>query len=194
MLGDCGAWYNRFLDQFARGYRHCLDDLNVLACSADLAAVRRVLHSDADHTELFPTHWADAPLGQQAACTQFSIALELLLLVKQMLGEVRSAEVPDVETYVLTGGLSQSPFFQHVFHAGVQLLAPGKAVMVSGRTGPLRYKTSAYGALINAELPLFDGRLDDVHATANRFPLVDCARSDVVEQASLRYLLRSYGL
>jgi hypothetical protein len=120
--------------------------------------------------------------------------LELLLLVKQMLGEVRSAEGPEVQTYVLTGGLSQSPFFQHVFQTGVQLLAPGSAVKVSGRTGPLRYKTSAYGALINAELPLFDGKLDDVHATANRFPLVDCARAAYVGQASLRYLLRSYGL
>ena len=125
---------------------------------------------------------------------QFSIVLELLLNVKQMLGEIENANVPETETFVLTGGLSQSPFFQHVFHAGVQLLAPGKAVKVSGRTGPLRYKTSAYGTLINAELPMHDGNLAEVHASGNRFPLMDCAAAEAAQQATLQYLLRSYGL
>ncbi|MFV1965589.1 MAG: FGGY family carbohydrate kinase [Pirellulaceae bacterium] len=194
MLGDCGAWYNRFLDPFARGYGHCLDYLNQQALTSDLTTLRRVLHCDVDHTETFAPSWADASLGQKVAATQFSIVLELLLRVKQMLGEVQDANVPEIETFVLTGGLSQSRFFQHVFHAGVQVLAPGNAVKVSGRTGPLRYKTSAYGTLINAELPMHDGRLADVHASGHRFPLIDCAVADAAGHATLHYLLRSYGL
>jgi sugar (pentulose or hexulose) kinase len=194
MLGDCGAWYNRFLDQFARGFGHCLHDLNVLAMKSDSAWIRRVLHCDVNHEEGFPPEWADASLGHKVACTQFSIVLELLLLVKRMLEEVRNAGVPDVETFVLTGGLSQSPFLQQVFHAGVRQLAPGKAVKVSGRTGPLRYKTSAYGALINAELPLFEGQLEKLHASGERFPLRDCQCPGVVDSANLAYLFQSYGL
>ena len=194
MLGDCGAWYNRFLDQFAGGYRHRLDELNLLALAADVTQIRRVLHDDVQHAESLPPQWSEAALGEQVAWTQFSIALELLLHVKRMLDEVRSAGVPGVETFVLTGGLSQSLFFQHVFHAGIQLLAPGKAVQVSGRTGPLRYKTSAYGALVNAELPCFEGQLAKLHATADRFPLVACVPAGAVELARLQYLQQSYGL
>ena len=104
--------------------------------------------------------------------------LELLLRIKGMLDEVRDAGVPETETFVLTGGVSQSPLFQHVFRAGIERLAPGKAVRVSGRKGPLRYKTSAYGALINAELPRFHGRLAELHSSGDRFPLVDCAAAD----------------
>ena len=194
MLGDCGAWYNRFVNSLARGTWHCLDDLNAMALSSNLSSLRRVLHNDMAHTEDYPPTWTEASLGEKAAWTQFSIVLELLLRVKQMLEEVRSAGVCEVESYVLTGGLSQSPFIQHVFRAGVQWLDPATAVKVSGRTGPLRYKTSAYGALINSELPLHGGSLERLQATGNRFPLVDCAQSDVVGQSHLRYLLRSYGL
>jgi sugar (pentulose or hexulose) kinase len=194
MLGDCGAWYNRFLQDFAAPYRHCLDDLNALALNSDLNSLRRVLHSETDHTESFPPTWCDAPLGEKVAATQFSIVLELLLRVKTMLEEVEHAGTAEVETFVLTGGLSQSPLFQQVFHTGARLLAPGCAVKVSGRTGPLRYKTSAYGALINAELPLFAGELNELHATGNRFPLTDCAPANPASASGIRYLLNSYGL
>jgi hypothetical protein len=71
---------------------------------------------------------------------------------------------------------------------------PGKAVKLSGRTGPLRYKTSSYGTLINAELPWFGGNLDELHAKGDRFPLTDCAQADPVARATHRYLLQSYGL
>jgi sugar (pentulose or hexulose) kinase len=194
MLGDCGAWYQRFLSSFAAGYQHDLDYLNMQAMASDLRAARRVLHSDSKHAETFPPAWASASLGEQAAWTQMSIVLELLLLVKRMLDEIREAGEPIPETFVLTGGLSQSLFIQQVFHAGVSCVAPGKAVKVSGRTGPLRYKTSAYGALINAALPRFHGRLAELHAAGNQFPLVDCARADAVNLGCLQYLLRSYGL
>jgi hypothetical protein len=202
MLGDCGAWYNRFVASFAPGYQNNLDYLNHLALSSDLTAIRRALHDDVKHVEDYAAAWADASLGQKVASTQFSIMLELLLRVKRMLGEVAAAEpqdgVPavDVQTFVLTGGLSQSLLFQHIFYTGIQLLAPGAAAKVSGRTGPLRYKTSAYGALINAELPerkTITAIHEDTSGQA-RFPLKDCAAPCPIAQTNLAYLLRSCGI
>jgi hypothetical protein len=116
-------------------------------------AARRVLHDDGQHTEAFPAFppaWAEAPLGVHVASTQLSIVLKLLLRIKKMLGEVWDAGVAKVATYVLTLRLSQSQSFQLAFYAGVKLPDAAAAVKVSGRTGPLRYKTSVYGALINA--------------------------------------------
>jgi sugar (pentulose or hexulose) kinase len=194
MLGDCGAWYNRFLSQFAEGQSASLDDLNARASASDPALIRRVLHDDVEHTESYSPDWTASSLGSKVANTQFSIMLELLLRVKRMVGEVRRAKVLEVDTYVLTGGLSQSEFFQHVFHAGVKLLDPAAKVKLSGRTGPLRYKTSAYGALINAELPTAKGGLAAVHAAGDRFPLIDCAAPDAELAGHLQYLLRSYGI
>ncbi|MCU0873399.1 MAG: FGGY family carbohydrate kinase [Pirellulaceae bacterium] len=194
MLADCGAWYNRFLDQFAPELKQTMNELNMLAMSANLTALRRVLHDDGTHREEFPPSWGNCTLGAKVADTQLSIALELLLRVKRMLAEVRAAGVSSVETYVLTGGLSQSLFFQCVFHAGVRLLDPHASVKVSGRTGPLRYKTSAYGALINAELPRVGGKLSELHASGNRFPLGDCVQPQDTSAAALQYLLRSYGI
>lgn len=194
MLGDCGAWYNRFLDQFAPELKQAMDELNTLALSSDLTALRRVLHDDEHHVEEFPPTWAKCTLGVKVADTQLSIALELLLRVKRMLAEVRAASLPEPDTYVLTGGLSQSLFFQCLFFTGVKLLAPSASVKVSGRTGPLRYKTSAYGALINAELPRVGGKLAELHAVGNRFPLNDCVQAQGPSAATLQYLLRSYGI
>jgi hypothetical protein len=194
MLADCGAWYHRFLDQFAPELKPTMNELNLLAMSADPLAVRRVLHDDKAHCEEFPPSWSDCTLGAKVADTQLSIALELLLRVQRMLAEVRAAGVSSVDTYVLTGGLSQSPFFQGVFYAGVRLLDPHARVKVSGRTGPLRYKTSAYGALINAELPRVGGKLSELHAAGHRFPLVDCVPPEDTSAATLRYLLHSYGI
>ncbi len=194
MLGDCGDWYNRFLAQFAPGFDSCLNDLNLLALSCDGNAVRRVLHDDVHHREQFPLAWADAPMGVRVASTQFSIVLELLLRAKRMLAEVSQANLPRVETFVLTGGLSQSLFFQYGFYTGVKLLDPQAEVKVSGRTGPLRYKTSAYGALTNAELPSAGGSLAAIHEGTGRFPLADCAAPGPDWAEHLEYLLRSYGI
>jgi sugar (pentulose or hexulose) kinase len=194
MLADCGAWYNRFLDRFAPELKQTMNELNMLALSSDLSALRRVLHDEAAHVEEFPPTWTNCTLGVKVADTQLSIALELLLRVKRMLAEVRAAGVSSVDTYVLTGGLSQSLFFQCLFFTGVKLLDPNASIKVSGRTGALRYKTSAYGALINAELPRVGGKLAELHAAGNRFPLVDCVQPQGPSVATLQYLLRSYGI
>jgi sugar (pentulose or hexulose) kinase len=194
MLGDCAAWYNRFLDHFAAGYKSNLDYLNMAALSADLRHVRRVVHQDGRRSELFPPIWPALPLAEQVASTQFSIMLELLLRVGRMQGDLRAAELPGIATYVLTGGLSQSPFFQHVFHAGIGLLNRDAEIKVSARSGPLRYKSSALGALINAQLPLVTGKLGKLHEKGGRFPLKDCAQADFHSRVCLDYLLQSYGV
>jgi hypothetical protein len=114
---------------------------------------------------------------------QFSIVLELLLRLRQMLKAMpRKAAV---QRFILTGGLSQSEFFCHVFHTGVKLLAPDAEVLVSGRTGPLRYKTTAYGALVNAE---FGG--DVAAITDDRFPTHPCPAPDDSKRQSLEDRLR----
>jgi hypothetical protein len=171
-----------------------LADLDHQAAASDPDQIRRVRHDDVEHKESFPPGWSDASLGSKVASTQFSIVLELLLRVKRMVDEVRQAGVLQADTYVLTGGLSQSRFFQHVFYAGVKLLAPEAHVKVSGRTGPLRYKTSSYGALINAELPQTEGGLTAIHATGDRFPLIDCAAPDADLLKHLQQLLASQGI
>ncbi len=121
MLADCCKWYDRFVARFAAEYVDRLGALNELAAAADLSRLRRVLHRDGK--EHYAPDWSSLSLGEQVASTQWSIMVELLLRVRAMQAEVVSAETPPVN-YVLTGGLSQSEFFQQVFQAGVQLLAP----------------------------------------------------------------------
>ena len=147
MLADCCKWYDRFVAQAAPKYVDRLDALNELILQAELGRLRRVLHSGGK--EDYSLDWADLTVGEQAASTQYSIMTELLLLVKAMQAEVVDCEMPP-DRFVLTGGLSQSEFFQQLFHTGVKLHAPTAKVLVSARKGPLRYQTAAYGALLNA--------------------------------------------
>jgi len=185
MLADCCRWYDRFVAKFARDYKDRLDELNESARRANLAGVRRVLHRNGRET--YPPNWDGFSLGEKAASTQFSIGLELLSLVKAMQAEVTDAARP-LTTFVLTGGLSQSPFFQQVFSAGVKLLAPKARIAVSGRQGPLRYQTAAYGALLNAMRP------EHAELAKKLCPLRACAKPDSATRAHLQYLLRSCGL
>ena len=100
-----------------------------------------------------------------------------------MLAEVVSGAAPPVN-FVLTGGLSQSEFFQQVFQAGVQLLAPGAKVLISARKGPLRYQTAAYGALLNAMRP------EDPHAATQLCPTRSAKQAAKGASDHLKYLLR----
>ncbi|NIP87059.1 MAG: hypothetical protein GTO03_16450, partial [Planctomycetales bacterium] len=138
------------MGSFAVDYAERLGELNELVLHANLHSLRRVYHDQG--REIYPPDWEDATPGEQAASTQFSIMLELLLLVRAMQAEV-GGPADQMARFVLTGGLSQSRFFQQVFHAGVQLLAPQAKVLISARKGPMRYQTAAYGALLNAMRP-----------------------------------------
>jgi sugar (pentulose or hexulose) kinase len=193
MLADCGAWYSRFFQTYAGPLSSQLEQLNALTLDVALPEIRRVLHDDVRHFETFPPSWEHSSLGLRTACTQFSIAVELLIRVAGMADEVKRSGRWTVDTYVLTGGLSQSRLFQQFFRAGLEVLVPGSQVKVSGRTGPLRFKTSAYGALVNAELAKL-GSLDKVFADTARFPLLDCAALDPLRSAQADYLMRAAGL
>jgi sugar (pentulose or hexulose) kinase len=185
MLADCCKWYDRFVARYARDYADRLDELNVEIQKADLTGVRRVLH--AGGKESYAPDWDSLTVGQQAAGTQLSIMLELLLLTRSMLAEVTNSKVVP-SRFVLTGGLSQSPFFQQVFAAGVHLLNPKAMVLISARKGPLRHQTAAYGALLNAM------RLADRDAAKKLCPTRAAARPAAALKKQLQYLLRSFGL
>jgi sugar (pentulose or hexulose) kinase len=185
MLADCCKWYDRFVAQYAPSYADRLNELNDAAAGADLAGLRRVLHANGQET--YPPDWNQLTVGQQAASTQLSIMLELLLRTRAMLAEVPDAKKP-VSRFVLTGGLSQSAFFQQVFHAGVQLLNPDAKLLISARQGPLRYQTAAYGALLNAMRPF------DPQAATKLCPTRSAARPDAATRQHLQYLLRAFGL
>jgi sugar (pentulose or hexulose) kinase len=185
MLADCCKWYDRFVAQFASDYAEKLDRLNDEAQHADLHDVRRVLH--AGGKEVYPPEWNAMTVGQQTASTQLSIMLELLLLVRAMLAEVRQ-DNDRISKYVLTGGLSQSPFFQQVFCSGIELLSPSAKVLISARKGPLRYQTAAYGALLHAMRP----RQPD--AAGRLCPTRSAARPTAAMKKHLQYLFRAFGL
>jgi len=181
MLAFCGDWYDRFLAEFAGDFSDAHPLLNSLAASADLDQVVRV---ECDHNgELYRPGWTQASLACKAASVQFSIGLELLIHVGKMLDEVPDSR-QQISHYVLTGGLSQSTLFQQVFRAGIDLVDERKEIKVSGRAGPLRYKTSAYGALLNARMPEFNHEL--VNIPSALFPLVECAEADTKSKDSLR--------
>jgi hypothetical protein len=184
MLPYCGDWYNRFLDEFAGELADAHRLLNELALEADLGQIRRV--ECTRDGERYRPGWTRLSLARKVASVQFSIAVELLIHVRKILAEVPSAPA-QVDRCVLTGGLSQSAFFQQLFHAGIELVAPGKAVLVSGRSGPLRYKTSAYGALLNARLPEWNQRLENMPESC--FPLSPCQAAVDARRSQLCRLL-----
>ena len=185
MLADCCKWYDRYVGRHAAKYSDRLGDLNGQIKVADVAKLRRVLHSDGKET--YPPDWDNLSVGQQAASTQLSIMLELLLLARSMMSEVAAGAKP-VSNFVLTGGLSQSEFFQQVFTAGAHLLNPRAKVLISARKGPLRHQTAAYGALLNAMRPLNTG------AARTLCPTRNAARPPAALKKQLQYLLRAFGL
>jgi len=143
MLHRCSLWYDSFLLANGLADRHEENNAAVLDC--DLRQVVRVTEQQG------PPEWPQFSPSLKIACTQFSIAFELLLLVKQMLLEVRGGET-ECQQFVLTGGLTGSALFRAVLLAGLQLLAPGKRVTMSSRSGPTAFQNATMGGLLNATL------------------------------------------
>jgi sugar (pentulose or hexulose) kinase len=185
MLADCCKWYDRFVSRYAPEFRDRLDQLDDHIERVDLLNLRRVLHAEGKET--YPPDWVDLSAGEKAGSTQLSIMVELLRLVRDMLAETEDFPA-EVSHFVLTGGLSQSVFFQQAFFSGVKLLAPQAKVLISARQGPLRYQTAAYGALLNAMRP------EDPHAAAKLCPTRSAARPDATTRRYLTYWLRACGL
>jgi sugar (pentulose or hexulose) kinase len=187
MLADCCKWYDRFRERFAANTSY--PALNELATSVPATKIARVANRNGE--EFYPGNWNDLSEAERAAGTQFSIMLELLVLVKTMLAEVTDATEP-VRRFVLTGGLSQSLFFQEVFHAGVRLLVPGSDVLVSARNDKLSNQTAAYGAVINAMLPQRGHNLKAI--VEGLCPLKPCTQASGDVFAQLQSLLRTHLL
>ena len=184
MLADCCSWYDAFVERSAASYAGHLGRLDGLVAKADQAMLRRVLPGPAGGYG--PPNWKSLSVGERAASMQASIMLELLLLSGKML-----AEAPDagpVKRFVLTGGLSQSRFFQQAFSCGVELLAPGARAEISARKGPLRFQTAAYGGLINAMRSK-----ESAKATA-LCPTRPAATAPPRREAYFDYFFRSCGL
>lgn len=184
MLHDCAAWYNRFLDEFAAPFQDDHETLNRLADQADPAELVRVPY---DSGESYRPGWTRLSLKVKVASVQYSILCEMLARMRAMLAAIDTQKLKRPDKFILTGGLSQSPSMQHLFHVGVKLLAGDSAQpLLSGRSGPLRYKTTAYGALINAE---FYGDVTQIPAA--RFPTVPCPAPEGRQAKGLRERLKS---
>ena len=176
MLADCAVWYDRFVKQFGEG--KTLAQLDKLALRADLSRLVRVRQrkTESGWEEIYPKNWDKLGLAEKVASTQASIAMELLLLTYKMLFEVSDIGATLINNFVLTGGLSQSVFFQQVFREELpDLWTKRPKVWVSDHKGPLAHKSAALGAMINAMVGA--GRYPDLaSAIQDLCPLKPAAR------------------
>jgi len=151
MLADCAVWYDRFVRAYNTGGL-TYAQLDELALQARVTELRFVSQTQTGEgwKEVYPEDWESAPLGVKVLSTQASIAVHMLRLVKDLLGEVCDAGVAPIERFVITGGLSRSAFMQLVLETGLRQLVPDCRVLVSSRQGPLANKAAVLGALFTA--------------------------------------------
>jgi len=158
MLADCAAWYDRFAVWFfgSKPDLATMDKMAMEVSPADLefwpAKKREAILKTVPVSILAST-------SALFASAQFSIAVELLKLVNQMIYEIDLSDLEPgfmIEKFVLTGGLSRSPFFQKIISIGIHLM-DGRSVrgsydkvFVSDREGPLANQAATLGAMINA--------------------------------------------
>ena len=150
MLADCAVWYDRFVRTYnTDGLTYT--QLNELALPSppDLQFVGQT-HTDQGWQEVYPANWESLPLGAKVLSTQASIAVHMLRLVKDLLGEVEDTGIPPIQRFVITGGLSRSVFIQSVLQTGLRGLVADCRVQVSSRQGPLANKAAVLGALFTA--------------------------------------------
>ena len=151
MLADCAVWYDRFVRECnSEGLTYA--ELNRLALEARPAELLFVgqTHTAQGWSEVYPAGWANLSLGGKVLSTQASIAVHMLRLVKDMLGEVLGADASPIRRFVITGGLSRSALIQSVLETGLRRLVADCRVLVSSRTGPLANKGAVVGALFTA--------------------------------------------
>jgi len=193
MLADCAVWYQRFVEEF--GESKSLGELDKLAHQAVLEVIRRIFQEfDGEKwCEIYPDDWNKLRLAEKVASTQASIAVRLLMLVKEMLEEVLSREAPPITKFVITGGLSKSEFFQEMFSVGLPLLVKDCQVFVSDRKGPLANKSAVLGAMINAMVGVGDfpdlASAIDVHCPLKPAPCPSQERRSMLGDFIKRNLL-----
>ena len=190
MLADCAIWYNRFLEEWLHGSRdHAA--LNEAACGVEVSRIQQVTQivQNGVFCEQYPEGFRDLDWPEQLASTQFSIALELLRLVGDMLGEVQDTDAA-IERCVLTGGLCQSSWFRWVLHAGLSQLVPAAKVRVSARNDKLAFQSATYGALVNA---MIQGDYASLPRTIEQLcPQRDCDVADSGMANALAALVAHY--
>lgn len=178
MLADCAVWYDRFVRTYNTGgltYKQ-LDQLGIETGAADLRFVGQA-KTDQGWKEVYPADWESLPLGVKVLSTQASIAVHMLRLTKDMLGEVTDADATPVRNFAITGGLSRSAFIQSVLFAGLRKLVLNCGVLVSSRTGPLANKGAVLGALFTAMVGT--PGYPDLSAVVNKL----CALHEIKESA-----------
>jgi len=145
MLARCCAWYEDFKKQWAPNLTYKeLDDMAMKVRFEDYICI----NVGADGREIYPENWEKIPLDVKVASVQASISAALIKLVGIMLTEVRGAA--PITRVVLTGGLSQSPFFRQIFKNALFAVNPDLQLLISDRQGPLASQAATFGALINA--------------------------------------------
>jgi hypothetical protein len=151
MLADCAVWYDRFVRAYnTEGLNHAqLDKLALEAQPAGLVFVGQT-QTPQGWSEVYPEGWEKLPLGAKVLSTQVSIAVHMLRLVKDLLGEILDTDVPPIRRFVITGGLARSASIQAALEAGLRKLVADCRVLVSSRKGPLANKGAVLGALFTA--------------------------------------------
>ncbi len=189
MLDDCGEWYKRFYKTYRQGKPY--QKLSTLAASADLGTLLRVAHladeKEAADREQYPKDWQTLSLGAQVASTQLSIVAELLKHVRAMCDEVVGAA--PIRRFVLTGGLSQSAFFQRALRVGIDALSPNADVLIAAQSDKLSRQTATFGALINAGLP---ERGDLASICKELCPLKPCPSAEPDKAAQIATILQDW--
>jgi sugar (pentulose or hexulose) kinase len=151
MLADCAVWYARFVKNFGQGKD--LQELNDLALKVGFDKVLMVTQEKTDDgwKEVYPEGWKKLSLEEQVASTQYSIAFALAKLVETILAEVIDKREPKIERIILTGGISQSIFFQQAFREIIQnQLRAELPILISDRQGPMAAQAATAGAMTNA--------------------------------------------
>ncbi len=141
MLASCADRYDEFVRGFGEGRDY--PTLNALAFKEGLPSGWEM------HHETPPFVGDNIPsLGKRVAGIQAAIAYKLAEKVALVRDEVVGLAKP--ARFILTGGLTRSPFFVDRLAAESRALTPGARVWLINRKGPGANKTAAYGAMITA--------------------------------------------
>ncbi|WP_197442533.1 FGGY family carbohydrate kinase [Lignipirellula cremea] len=181
MLPRCALAYDKFrADYLPAELIDSHEQLNQMALDADLGEDSLVLVESTPSGEMVPAGWSELSPGQQTASMQFSIAVGLLRQAQAILQYLPGAE-ESIRECVLTGGLSQSQFFQETIAVGMTVLAGSCRTLVSARTGPSRFQAASRGAMMTAMLP---DREQDLSAIALEMEEVEACPQPTGERAT----------
>lgn len=141
MLADCASWYERFVLQ-TYGSPDAFAQLDEIIGEVEPSMIRYIPKKLRNECGALSASLVDV------ASVQFSLAVDILALVRKMREEV--ADAPSIKKFVFTGGLFRSPLMREIMLAGIRMQEPKARVFVSTKQGPLANKSAALGAMVNA--------------------------------------------